>query len=98
MTRLPLALALLSLLCGNAGAQNLCGPRDVLLQAHLDKFQEVPVAALMLGKDGSQIAEILLSPERTWTILVTNTNGLTCIVMGGYDWPDFKVPAPEKDS
>lgn len=65
----------------------LCGERsDVLTKLAVD-FRERP-ASVALTNDG-QLLEVLKSDSKlTWTILITNPNGVTCLVAAGESWQD----------
>src|SRR5262245_18296081 len=65
----------------------LCGERsDVLTKLAVD-FRERP-ASVELTNDG-QLLEVLKSDNKlTWTILITNPNGVTCLVAAGESWQD----------
>ena len=68
-----------------ANAQNACFDRGALIK-HLDgKFQEAPVAA-GLAANGS-VLEVFTSPDGvTWTIVLTQPNGATCVMASGESW------------
>lgn len=82
MTRLLIA-GLLVALPFSAGAQTLlCGERPDVVAALAAKRGETPVNH---GVRGDQLAlETYANPKTgTFTIVVTDTDGLTCLVMGG---------------
>ena len=70
-----------------AASPLLCGERsDVLTKLAVD-FRERP-ASVALTNDG-QLLEVLKSDSKlTWTILITNPNGVTCLVAAGESWQD----------
>ena len=70
-----------------SAAPLLCGERsDVLTKLAVD-FRERP-ASVALTNDG-QLLEVLKSDSKlTWTILITNPNGVTCLVAAGESWQD----------
>lgn len=69
---------------GLAHAQSNCEARTSLI-AKLDKgFSEHPVA-IGLASTGN-LLEVLLSSEGTWTIVITNPDGLACIAATGEHW------------
>lgn len=44
-------------------------------------------AGLGISPDGGAVYELYVSPDgETWTILITRTNGLTCIAASGESW------------
>ncbi len=72
-----------------AGAQTVCGERAKFL-THLDNtYSEHPVA-IGLTSSG-EVLEVLTSTSGTWTFLVTNPSGRTCIVASGEGWETLPV-------
>ena len=48
-------------------------------------FREIPIALGVTG--GGDLVEILTSPTgNTWTIIVTNPRGRTCLLAAGEGW------------
>jgi hypothetical protein len=41
---------------------------------------------LGLGQRGASIVELFVSETGTWTVLVTRTNGMSCIAASGDNW------------
>lgn len=80
-----------------ASAQNACFNRDALVK-HLDgKFDEAPIAA-GLAANGS-VLEVFTSPDGlTWTIVLTQPNGATCIMASGESWMGAPMPVKGKVS
>ncbi len=39
-----------------------------------------------MGRRGESVMELFTSETGSWTILVTRTNGLSCIAASGEDW------------
>ena len=75
----------------------MCGTRDAFVKALANKYHEAPASAAMSRQmDGSIIVvEVLKSKNgETWSILVTNPEGKTCIIGAGQNWVDV-VPEPE---
>ena len=67
-----------------ANAQTLCGERAKFL-AHLAKnHKEAPTSIGLTG--AGQILEVLTSENGSWTIIITNPNGVTCVVASGDAW------------
>lgn len=65
--------------------QSLCDVRDSILAALAARYREAPAA---LGvTSGGILIEVLTSEEgKTWTIIVTHPNGVTCLVFSGEGW------------
>jgi hypothetical protein len=80
-----IALPLVPSIAGELAAQAVpCGKRTDLLKHLLADFKEEPVA---MGLDAEgRVLEILAAPTGTWTILITNPAGLTCLVTTGTIW------------
>ncbi|MBE7636834.1 hypothetical protein GUA87_08260 [Sneathiella sp. P13V-1] len=79
----------------DASAQNACFDRGALVK-HLDgKFKEAPVAA-GLAANGS-VLEVFTSPDGvTWTIVLTQPGGATCVMASGESWMGFKMKKKDK--
>lgn len=74
-----------------AQAQALCGLRDDMGKMLDRRFGEQPKAA---GLVGDRVVELLVSQTGSWTILITSSDGRSCVVTGGEDWIDRPlVPA-----
>ncbi len=44
------------------------------------------------------LVELLISSGGTWTILVTNPSGITCVAAVGEDWQEMKLKLPGESS
>ena len=64
-----------------------CGERTALLKALNDKYKESP-RALGLSSSGKAMFEVFTSKTGTWTIVMTTTKGVTCIMAAGHSWED----------
>ena len=74
-----------------AYAQSACFERAALMKHLNGKFSEVPVAA-GLAANGS-VLEVFSSEEgNTWTIVLTQPNGATCIMASGEAWMGIQAP------
>lgn len=80
-----------------ANAQNTCFDRGALIKHLGGKFQEAPVAA-GLAANGS-VLEVFTSPDGvTWTIVLTQPNGATCVMASGEAWMGIPIPIKGKVS
>ena len=99
MSLLSAALILGALFAASAALaqqQQMCAPRKLLLEKFLQEFGEAPVAG---GLDGAQnLIEILTSPNGTWTAVISNAQGRTCVVGSGSDWRTYDPPIAGRDS
>lgn len=92
--RAVLALLLLSYGTYPALAQQAqCGPTDAIRKELAKKWREVETTVgLMTG--GQSYMSIFVSPNgETWTAIVGNVNGTSCIVASGSLWMQGEVPA-----
>jgi len=70
-----------------AHGQTVCGDRLTFLANLKQKYQEV-TAHMGLVATGA-VVEIVVSPKGTWTMVVTNPQGVACIVATGTAWEAF---------
>lgn len=79
-----------------AAAQMACGDRTDILTSLEGKYEEAPVAMGLSNTGG--VIEVLSSPEgNTWTIIMTDPNGLSCLIAAGEYWEAAKkIAAGEK--
>lgn len=68
----------------NAQEAPPCAPRAGIMEKLEVEFNE-KLEAIGVTYPGS-LVEILTSKDGTWTMLLTNGNGLSCIVMTGDGW------------
>jgi hypothetical protein len=80
------AVVVSSLFAGAASASDVpaCGPRPQLVQAMKQMFDEQPRATGLISTN--ELFELFVSPQGTWTILVTNPHGVSCIAAAGDNW------------
>ena len=74
-----------------AAAQQACVLHDVALQ-QLSKAYGEHVAGRGLTADGKKMFELLTSEGGSWTLMVTDVHGNTCLLAGGDVW--VRLPAP----
>jgi hypothetical protein len=76
-----------------AGAQSLCGARQAVVDMLGSRYGETVRSVGLAGRD--RIVEVFASDETgSWTILVTNTAGVTCLVASGQHYEQVAA-APE---
>ena len=95
MARLPTycATALLCALAAPALAQEICADRADLLDSLSQDYQETP-SAMGMSNNGNVIEVFTGRDGKTWTILVTRTDGQSCVVAAGELW----TPLPQQVS
>ena len=64
---------------------NSCVPHNVAVEQLALVFNE-KVVGLGLGKNQESVVELYVSSHGSWTILVTLTNGMSCIAASGENW------------
>ncbi len=70
-----------------AHAQPMCGERRAVV-ANLEKtYSEAPVS-IGLASNGAVI-EVLASPSGSFTIILTQPNGLSCVMASGENWENL---------
>lgn len=90
-----LAVVLTCLFPASGASQSACFSREVLLKHLSGKFEEAPIAA-GLAANGS-VLEVFASPDGvTWTIVLTQPNGATCVMASGESWMGLMKPKREK--
>lgn len=91
MRKLLIVAALLFMAVAPVQAQSMqCGDRASLLKVLNEKYHESP-RALGLSATGKAMFEIYTSKTGTWTIIMTTTSGVTCIMAAGYSWQDIEA-------
>ena len=75
-------------LAGEAAAMQ-CANHDSMAKALTGKFKEARHAMGVVNS--KTVMEIFMSPQGTWTVLVTDTSGMACIAASGEDWQDVPV-------
>lgn len=80
-----LAIAAGTLLVATQATAMNCATRDSIATALSINYGEQPVSGGLQGDN--RLVEIFVSEkDNTWTILVTETNGVACIVAAGTNW------------
>jgi hypothetical protein len=72
-----------------AQAQEQCGPREEVVKALNAKYQESQ-RALGLINDKAMM-EVYISAKGTWTMVVTNDQGMSCVLAAGEAWDEKPV-------
>ncbi|MDX1576616.1 MAG: hypothetical protein R3285_10510 [Kiloniellales bacterium] len=82
-----LAVGGLSFGPGPAAAQGVptaCAKRDALISQLANRYGEVPVA---IGVANGRLVELLTAKDGiTWTIILTNPQGISCLIASGDGW------------
>jgi hypothetical protein len=77
-----------------AQAQEQCAPRDQVIKVLNAKYQESQRALGLINERA--MMEIFISQRGTWTMVVTNDAGVTCVLAAGEAWDEMptKVLGP----
>jgi hypothetical protein len=84
-----LAAAALFSSVGDASAATPCGSHDAVAKTLTTKFKEA--RRIMGVVNAKAVMEIFMSPQGTWTVVVTDTRGMACIIATGQDWQEVPV-------
>lgn len=74
-----------------------CGPRADFAAGLATGFGEVRHGAgLTVGPDGkAQVLELFTSETGSWTLIVTQPDGTTCLVASGQAWENLAEDLPD---
>ncbi|MBK1869121.1 hypothetical protein [Taklimakanibacter albus] len=62
----------------------MCGERAQIVEQLKVKYKETPQAVGIVSDNG--VAELFVSEQGTWTMLMTLTSGKSCIIAAGHSW------------
>lgn len=83
-------------IAGEAEAAPQCGDHDKIVDVLANKFKET--RHVMGVVNSRAVMEIFLAPQGTWTMVITDTKGISCIAASGEAWQDVPVAVAELDS
>jgi hypothetical protein len=92
MMTLTVATGAAILMTGRAEAQAVCGSHEQIV-AQLGQVYKETQQSLGLAANGSVI-EVFASDAGTWTILITDVNGQTCMAAAGEAWQTMASADP----
>ncbi len=84
-----IGVALIAFVAAPARAEQVCGERAKLMLHLEQKFSEQPIAMGLTAKGA--VLEVLTSPSGSWTFLVTEPSGRTCMVASGESWETLPI-------
>ncbi len=95
---LTAAAALAALLvCQSASAQGACDRRERVLGLLAEKYQETPVA-VGVTTQGSLVEVLSDDAGKTWTIVVTSPQGISCLLLTGEGWKKLQQVAQDPEA
>jgi hypothetical protein len=87
-TAIQAALVIASLLIApTALAQPVCGSHKMVAENLQKTYAETLVS--MGVTVGGAVVEVYASPDGTWTLVITQPNGVTCLIAAGKDWENL---------
>ncbi len=84
----------LLLLAGTAQAHQPCLPHEEAI-ARLQRDHSETAMGFGLGNRGQSVMELFTSESGSWTVLITRTNGLSCITASGENWTPTETEIPQ---
>lgn len=69
-------------------------PRLVLMEQLEIRYAEVPVA-MGLQSNGIMVEIFASRRENTWSIVITEPNGASCLISAGENWENLLPQAPD---
>ena len=79
-----LVIGALAALAPEAQAAQQCGKHEKIVEVLGKQFQENREAIGLSGQ--SALIEVFVSQRGTWTMTLTNTRGITCVIGAGEAW------------
>lgn len=85
---LLLGVAALSLMAASASAAKAqsapCAPREAIVERLALDFGEEPIGVAVTAS--GDLLEVLASPQGSWSIIITEAGGPTCLMSAGEGW------------
>ncbi len=73
-------------------ADTVCADHDQLVQSLADQYKESPREVGLTG-NGDVVELTTTADGRTWTLLITRSDGTACIIAAGEAWRDEPADA-----
>lgn len=73
-----------------SSAENVCGKRDDIVTRLENGYQEFNSAMGMSTNGG--LVELYTSDNGTWTLMLTQPDGVSCLIAAGENWESFNSP------
>ena len=70
--------------------QHVCGPRDAAVAELVGDFEE-RVIGRGLSENGQAMLEVFKSESGSWTVIVTDTYGVSCVLANGQVWLQTQI-------
>ncbi len=84
------AASALFLSASSANAEQFCAPRDRAVMQLEKQFEEL-VSGRGLAANGKRMIELFVSEKGSWTVLISDPNGRSCVMASGENWQGITV-------
>ncbi len=91
LAAISFVILILSAAIRPAAAQEVCILQNVALQ-QLSKAYNEQVTGRGLTADGQKMIELLASEGGSWTLIITDVHGKTCMLASGDMWDNLPAP------
>ncbi len=85
-----IAASALFISASSANAEQFCAPRDRAL-IQLEKQLEENILGRGLAVNGKRMIELFVSEKGSWTVLISDPNGRSCVLTSGENWQGTTV-------
>ncbi len=85
-----IAASALFLSASSANAEQFCAPRDRAVIQLEKQFGEL-VSGRGLAVNGKRMIELFVSEKGSWTVLISDPNGRSCVMASGENWQGTTV-------
>ncbi len=85
-----IAASALFLSASPAISEQFCAPRDRAVIQLEKQFGEM-VSGRGLATNGKRMIELLVSKKGSWTVLISDPNGRSCVMASGENWQAMTV-------
>ncbi|MCP5072226.1 MAG: hypothetical protein GY947_02885 [Rhodobacteraceae bacterium] len=90
LTAAALAVFLCLIWPAPAHASMACGSHKKLTKALTGKYKEARKGLGLVGN--RRVMEVFVSESGSWTLVMTDLNGVSCIIAAGHSWQDAPPP------
>ena len=84
--KLIICIVLVTLFAIPVLAAQQCAPHSIMVEKLPKAFGEVRTHTAMAGQNSTLFAELFVSPNGSWTLLITHPTGISCIQAAGQNW------------
>ena len=84
-----IAAAALFISASSANAEQVCAPRGSAV-VELEKQFEEKIFGRGLAANGKRMLELFVSATGSWTVLVSDPTGRSCVMVSGDNWQGIK--------